>query len=81
MPKTIRKMTIFTNLGKIIISIVRSPTGTISFQVSKQVKPGDDISLTVNLIKDFLSKIGEVYFTKEVKNSIQFSQVTRSCDK
>ena len=37
------------------------PTATISFQVSMQVKPGDDISSTVNMIKFFFSKIGEKY--------------------
>ena len=33
------------------------PTGTISLHVSKQVKPGDDISSPVNMIKHFLGKI------------------------
>ena len=35
------------------------PTDTISFQVSKPVQPGDDISSTINTIKCFLSKIGK----------------------
>ena len=37
------------------------PTCTISFQASKQVKLGDDILSTVNMIKCFISKIGDKF--------------------
>ena len=35
------------------------PTGTKSFQASQQIKAGDDISLSVNTVKHFVSKIDE----------------------
>ena len=44
------------------------PTGTISFQASKQVKPGDDISSTVKMLKCFLSKLGN-HYTLQVKSN------------
>ena len=37
------------------------PTLTLSFQASQQVQPGGDISLSVNTIKHFLSKLSEKY--------------------
>ena len=44
------------------------PTSTISFKASKQVKPCDDISPTVNTIQHLLGKIGEKY-TLQMKSN------------
>ena len=71
--ETTRRLTIYTSLSKIVIPMVSS------LQVSKQVKPAGDISSTINLIKCFISKIGKMYFAKEDKHPIQYSQVTRGC--
>ena len=46
------------------------PTGAISYQVSRQVKPGDDISLLVNIIKCFLIRIGEKYTLQKKSNTL-----------
>ena len=51
-------------------------TDTISFQVSKQVKSGDDISSTVNMIKSFLSKKGEKYTLQKKSNTL--SEISKS---
>ena len=32
------------------------PTGALSFQVSQQIKSGDDLSVSINTIKHFLRK-------------------------
>ena len=37
------------------------PTGTISFQAFKQVKPGGDISSAIKAIKCILSKLSKNY--------------------
>ena len=44
-------------------------TAIISFQLSKQKKSGDTISLTVNAIKHFLSRIGEKYTLHKKSNT------------
>ena len=46
------------------------PTGTMSFQVSQQIKPGDDISFSVNTIKHFRSRIGEKYALQKKTNTL-----------
>ena len=43
--------------------------GIISLQASKQVKPGDGISLPINTIKHLLSKIGEQYTLQKKLNT------------
>ena len=45
------------------------PTGTISFQVSKQVNPGDDISSTIKIINCFLGKLGKNYTLQKKSNT------------
>ena len=35
--------------------------GTLSFQVSQEIKPGDDISLSASTVKCFLNMIEEKY--------------------
>ena len=45
------------------------PTGTIYFQASQQIKPGDDILLSVSKMKHFLSTIGEKYTLQKKSNT------------
>ena len=61
--------TIFTSPEESIHDNCQFPTGIISFQVSKQVKPGDDISSTANIIKCFLGKIGKKYTFQKRSNT------------
>ena len=44
-------------------------TGTLSFHASQQIKPGDDISLSVDPIKHFLGKSGERYTLQNKSNA------------
>ena len=46
------------------------PTATILYQASKQVKPGDDISLTINMIKHLFSKINKKYTLLKKSNTL-----------
>ena len=55
-----RKWTIRTSPHK-ITKTGQFPTEIISFQASNQVKLGDDISSTVQMIKCFLSELGKNY--------------------
>ena len=48
------------------------PTGTVSFQASQQIKPGNDISLS-STMKHFLSRIGEKYTLQNFKHLIRCS--------
>ena len=43
--------------------------GTLSFQASHQIKPGNDISLSVNTVKHFLSRKGEKYTLQKKLNT------------
>ena len=45
------------------------PTGTVSFQATKQVKQSDDISSTVKMMKHFLGKLGENYTLQKKSNT------------
>ena len=48
------------------------PTGTLSFQVSQQIRSGDDLSVSINTSKQFLRKIGEKYgFSKKSSNQLE----------
>ena len=70
--KTTRKLTILISFSTIYCNhnSGQSPTGPISFQASQQIKVGDDISLSVNKIKHFLSKIGEKYSLQKKSNTL-----------
>ena len=45
------------------------PTGTLSFQESQQIKPYDDILMSVSTIKHFLGRIGRKYTLKKKINT------------
>ena len=49
-------------------------TGTLSFQESQQIRPGDNMSLSIDTIKCFIAKIQEKYSLKKKSNSQENSK-------
>ena len=69
-PKTTIKLTGSHNFWQNYHNSGQFPTSSISVLASMLVKPGDDFSLIVNLIKHLFGKIGERYTLQKGKHPV-----------